>query len=163
MFETVLQIIVHGKCFHEKFLAQTRYSQWKSWANTQPQFRHWDPRALKKLADNINNAVFVYENLELIVSNLTDPRIKGMWKKNERMIIVFLFFCFFGRYRFMTSERNHFLSQETSFPDSGSFGTFLQHKNFLFIFETQKFKNLTSDCRIVSQPHKHENLNISYF
>ena len=36
---------------------------------------YWTPLALKKLAENINNAAFVFEQWDTITRNLTDPRI----------------------------------------------------------------------------------------
>ena len=75
--ETILKMIVHGKCYQERCLRNTRYKQWKSWANMQPEFQppYWSPLALKKLAENINNATFVFEQWDTITRNLTDPRI----------------------------------------------------------------------------------------
>ena len=75
--ETVLKIIVAGKCYKDRCLRNTGYTQWKSWANTQAQFQPplWTAMQLKKLADVINNADFVYDNWGTIVQNLTDPRI----------------------------------------------------------------------------------------
>ena len=75
--EATLKMIVEGYCYHERCLAGTRYSQWKSWANTQIEFQepHRNPQTVRKIANAINDAVFVYENWDNIVRNLTDPRI----------------------------------------------------------------------------------------
>ena len=75
--ETILKMIIHGKCYQERCLINTRYTQWKSWANMQAEFQppYWTPLALKKLAENVNNAAFVFEQWDTKTRTLTKSHL----------------------------------------------------------------------------------------
>ncbi len=73
--DMVLNLIVAGKVYKDTCLEGTHYVQFKSWANTQPQFADWTPTALRTFCDNVNDAAFVYEHWSTIVKNLMNERM----------------------------------------------------------------------------------------
>lgn len=74
-FESVLTLIVVGKVYKDSCLANTGYVQFKSWANVQPQYSDWEPKALKAFCDRVNDAAYVFDNWDVIIQNLMDARM----------------------------------------------------------------------------------------
>ena len=75
LFNSTLQLIVHGKAYISNSLENTNYTYFKAWAKNQPQFRHLSKQELNHFCRKVNEANNVFDSWDLIVSNLTDYRM----------------------------------------------------------------------------------------
>ena len=78
LFASTLQLIVHGKAYLSNSLENTNYRYFRSWAKTQHQFRHLTEKDFNNLCRKVNEANNVFNNWDVIVSNLTDYRMSSI-------------------------------------------------------------------------------------
>ena len=75
VFANTVDIIVSGKAYKSKCLDGTGYKYFRSWCKHEPQFAGLPDKELSKFCDKVNEACWVFDNWEKIVSNLTDERM----------------------------------------------------------------------------------------
>ena len=75
LFKCTLQEIVHGMAYKLSCLQGTRYTYFKAWAKTRPEFTHLSEKEMKKFCLRVNEACDVFKSWPKIVDNLTDERM----------------------------------------------------------------------------------------
>ena len=75
LFNSTLQLVVHGKAYITNSLENTNYKYFKAWAKNQQQFRHLSKKEFDHFCCKVNEANNVFDSWDLIVSNLTDYRM----------------------------------------------------------------------------------------
>ena len=82
LFATTLKEIVAGKEYKNRCLLGTRYSNFASWAKTQPMYHRFSTsnnfarqKEFKDHCKYINDAAICFDNWNTIITNLTDQRI----------------------------------------------------------------------------------------
>ena len=73
--KSVLDLIVAGKVYRDTCLENSGYVRFKWWAKRQPQFAHWEAKALQDFCDDVNLHCNVFDSWDTIVRNLTDGRM----------------------------------------------------------------------------------------
>ena len=82
---TVLEQIAAGKTFKNLALANEDYVYLGCWAKNRDPWKSWDEKDRNKFVRNVNIAALVYEKWNIIVSNLTDPRMTEINARNFSM------------------------------------------------------------------------------
>ena len=67
--------LTQGNAYKRKCLDVTGYRYFRSCCKHEPQFAGLSDKELSKFCDKVNEACWVFDNWEKIVSNLTDERM----------------------------------------------------------------------------------------
>ena len=81
VFKASKKQIVHGKVYKEECLADNTYKYFKSWAKNQPEYQPLigeNKKAFERHCVDVNEAAYCFDKWELIVGNLTDPRMSSI-------------------------------------------------------------------------------------
>ena len=75
VFANTINIVVSGKAYKDKCLEGSGYAYFRSWAKHEPQLSALPVKEVNLLCHRVNEATWVYDNWDKIVSNLTDERV----------------------------------------------------------------------------------------
>ena len=75
LFANTINMIISGKAYKKKCLDGTGYRYFKSWCKHEAQFAGLSEKELSRFCNKVNEACWVFDNWEKIVSNLTDERM----------------------------------------------------------------------------------------
>ena len=84
VFEVTKTQMIHGKLYKEMCLENSGYTQFKSWAKTQPVYQRYKNGTLSEKREFyahcrlVNSAAHAFDNWNKIVHNLTDQRMTGI-------------------------------------------------------------------------------------
>ena len=81
----VLEQIAAGKTFKNLALADGEYAYVKCWAKNRAPWKDWVKKDRDKFCRKVNSAALVYDKWNVIVDNLTDPRMTEIDARNFSM------------------------------------------------------------------------------